>query len=299
MTRDPQSYATSFGEHADAYERGRPTYPEAAVRWLTGDRPCRVLELGAGTGLLTRRLTAMGHLVTAVEPDPAMARVLVRSAPEAHAVIGTAEEIPAPSRSVDVVVVGQALHWFDAARAMPEIARVTRLNGTLALAWNFPDEGIPWVRRLVGIIGRGSADTDLLKPVIDAEWFGFIEEQTFRSWRTVTREPLLDLARSRSSYAAERETGRRQMLARVAELYDGYGRGADGLQLPYLTRCYRSAVRRQPLDLPARRPGSRRAGAGPVDPPADPPPDRAAGPGLPETAEQPPEDPGTLLIDFC
>ena len=64
--------ASSFGAVAEAYERARPGYPEEAVRWLAGEPPRDVLDLGAGTGKLTRQLAAAGHRVTAVDPSPEM-----------------------------------------------------------------------------------------------------------------------------------------------------------------------------------------------------------------------------------
>src|SRR4051794_27326613 len=61
--------ARSFGGVAEAYDRGRPTYPREAAAWLTSDQPLSVLELGAGTGKLTEQLVALGHDVHATEPD--------------------------------------------------------------------------------------------------------------------------------------------------------------------------------------------------------------------------------------
>ncbi|MDW8339428.1 MAG: class I SAM-dependent methyltransferase, partial [Thermoleophilia bacterium] len=69
--------STAFAEVADAYERARPGYPEGAVRWLVGTQPRDVVDLGAGTGKLTRALVAQGHRVTAVEPLPQMLEQLV------------------------------------------------------------------------------------------------------------------------------------------------------------------------------------------------------------------------------
>src|SRR5436309_15901895 len=111
MDRSP---ALSFGPAAARYDRIRPSYPTAAVRWLIGDAPVRVVDLGAGTGILTRQLVALGHDVTPVEPDPQMAAL-------SGAVIGSAEKIPLPDGAVDAVVAGQAYHWFDRERAHPEI----------------------------------------------------------------------------------------------------------------------------------------------------------------------------------
>ena len=90
--------ASSFGEVADAYERARPGYPEDAVRWLTGDEPCDVVDLGAGTGKLTRSLVALGHRVTAVEPLAEMREHLRAAVPDATALEGSAEGLPSAGR---------------------------------------------------------------------------------------------------------------------------------------------------------------------------------------------------------
>ncbi len=107
-----------------------------------------VLDLGAGTGKLTGGLVALGHRVTAVEPDPAMLAQLRALLPGVTAPAGGAEEIPLPDASVDAVVVGQAFHWFDQERALPEIARVLRPGGVLGALWNLDDDRVEWVAEL-------------------------------------------------------------------------------------------------------------------------------------------------------
>jgi len=97
-----------------------------------------VLDLGAGTGKLTRLLASTFDRVIAVEPAEAMRRVLVTLCPKAEAFAGTAQEIPLADVSVDAVYAGEAFHWFDDARALDEIARVLRPRGVLALMWNLP-----------------------------------------------------------------------------------------------------------------------------------------------------------------
>jgi len=122
----------SFSAVAEAYERARPEYPEAAAAWLTGEPPRDVVDLAAGTGKLTRVLVRLGHRVTAVEPLPEMLDQLRAAVPEAEPVIGRAESMPLADGFADAVVAGQAYHWFDPDPALVEIARVLRPGGSEA-----------------------------------------------------------------------------------------------------------------------------------------------------------------------
>ena len=238
--------ALSFGSVADAYERGRPDYPAKAVEWLVGGHPRTVLELGAGTGKLTRMLVAAGHDVHATEPDEAMLDILRKQVPGARTSAGGAEEIALPDRSVDVVVSAQAFHWFDHERALPEIARVLRPGGRLALVWNVRDERIPWARRLGAIIGSPEDQIEVGAHLETSERFGEVEEATYPHWQDVDRDLLLDLVRSRSAISTLGEEERQAKLDAVAALYDDYGRGHDGMQLPYRARCFRAPVLEPP-----------------------------------------------------
>ena len=238
----PVDRARSFGSVAEAYDRGRPAYPADAVAWLAGGEARVVLELGAGTGKLTRELVDQGHAVFATEPDEAMLAVLRERVPEVSAKVATAEEIPANDRSVDAVVVAQAFHWFDHDAALAEIARVLTPGGHVALVWNSRDERIPWVRRMGDILGRQDLDTSSSERLVHSDLFGFMEEASFKHWQEVNRETILDMARSRSSFAVMDEEERERHLGEVRAFYDDYGRGMDGMQVPYVTRCYRAVV---------------------------------------------------------
>ena len=149
---DRLRHGSSFGAAAAAYAEHRPGYAEAAVRWVlepVRDRqPVRVADIGAGTGKLTASLVSLGAEVTAVEPDPQMLAELRRAMPAVRSVPGSAEEIPLPDASLDAVLAGQAMHWFDMDRALPEIARVLRPGGVLAGLWNVDDDRVGWVARL-------------------------------------------------------------------------------------------------------------------------------------------------------
>jgi SAM-dependent methyltransferase len=123
--------------HED-YQRGRPGYPSDAVRGRGLPGSAAVLELGAGTGKLTRVLIDEFAQVIAVEPDPAMRRWLAELGPRCELLAGTAEQIPLANTSVDGVFVAEAFHWFAHERALTEIARVLRPGGVLVLMWNRP-----------------------------------------------------------------------------------------------------------------------------------------------------------------
>jgi SAM-dependent methyltransferase len=138
--------ATSFDIQAAEYARRRPDYPAAAIAAALQAGAGAVLDLAAGTGKLTGPLLGLGRSVIAVEPLPGMLAELHRAFPAASAVLGVAEHIPLRGAVVDAVVVGQAFHWFDADRALDEIARVLRPGGTLSLISNHDDENDAFVR---------------------------------------------------------------------------------------------------------------------------------------------------------
>ncbi len=131
-------YTGAFDRWHEAYERGRPGWPPEVVD-IPGLAPsATVLELGAGTGKLTRLLVSTFEHVVAVEPDEGMRRVLMGLCPDAEVLAGSAEAIPLAAASVDAVFAAEAFHWFDGEPALAEIARVLRPHGALVLMWNLP-----------------------------------------------------------------------------------------------------------------------------------------------------------------
>ena len=131
--------ASSFGAIAEDYDRFRPGPPSDAVDWVLS-RPCETaVDIGAGTGALTRALVSRVRNVIAVEPDPRMSAVLAARVAHADGLIGTAEALPLRNASVDAVVGSSMWHWVDEARAASEAARVLRPGGILGLLWSGPD----------------------------------------------------------------------------------------------------------------------------------------------------------------
>ncbi len=240
--------ATSFSLVAGEYERARPGYPDDAVRWLVGEAPQDVVDLGAGTGKLTRSLVALGHRVTAVEPLEEMLAHLRKVVPAATAVVGTAEDIPLADGTADVVASAQAFHWFDQPVALKEIGRALRPGGRLALTWNTRDDRVEWVARLNEIVEPiepsglfGMVERATL-PIDESGLFGPVERATFSFAQRLDREGLRELVLSRSYCATRAPAEQEPVLAEVDRLFDEHAEGGP-IELPYLTECFRARLR--------------------------------------------------------
>jgi ubiquinone/menaquinone biosynthesis C-methylase UbiE len=171
-----------------------------------------------------------------------MLAILGKNLPDVRVSQATAEEIPSGDSSYDVVVCAQAFHWFDHDKALPEIARVLRPRGRLSLVWNQRDERIPWVKRLGKIIGTQEHLTDPSEVLGKSRLFGEVEEEAFRFWQIVDQHSIRDLVRSRSNIALLSTPEQEAKMAEVLAFYEEYGRGRDGMQLPYTASCFRSQL---------------------------------------------------------
>ena len=246
--------SSSFGGAASAYAEHRPDYAPAALRWAVEPAPgLRVIDLGAGTGKVTAGLVELGAEVVAVEPDPAMLAELRRALPALRAVAGSAEAIPLPDASADVVLAGNALHWFDMAVAGPEIARVLAPGGVLAGLWNVLDDRVEWVAGLERISGGavvGPRDTlsrwraataDLHRPPagLNAR-FGTPEQAEFPHGQPRTAASLVATLATRAGVLVMPEPERAATLGRIrAFLASGPDTGQGEFTLPMLTGVLR------------------------------------------------------------
>jgi SAM-dependent methyltransferase len=231
--------AAGFGHGAEAYERGRPGYPSDAVAWLTeklGLGPGRtVVDLGAGTGKLSRLLVETGVQVVAVEPVEEMRRFLETVA-GVEALAGTAEAIPLPDASADACTIAQAFHWFEQDAALAEIHRVLRPGSALALVWNRLDEADPLTAAFGAILARHRGH-----PRIDSVWqesfdrtglFTPAERRAFPNAQELDAETIADRLASESSIAVLPDEQRRQALLEVRALAPGT------VVLRYVTEVY-------------------------------------------------------------
>lgn len=207
----------TFGREVEAYERARPLYAADAVVWLGERLRLRdVLDLGAGTGKLTRQLVAAGASVVAVEPDPSMRAVLERVVPDVDSREGAAEAIPLPDASVDAVTVGQAFHWFDRDRALAEMHRVLRPGGGIALVWN--EYTWPALEPILGPLvkprdGEGERDRLFATP-----HFANFEARAFEHADRVDADVVVDRMSSISAVIGAPADVRANVFAQLREL---------------------------------------------------------------------------------
>ncbi|MBY8884093.1 class I SAM-dependent methyltransferase [Streptomyces sp. PTM05] len=253
--------AGSFGTVAEEYGRLRPAPCDEAVEWLVPKDRRTVLDLAAGAGTLTALLAERVPEVVAVEPDDRMRAVLAARRPDVRALRGTAESIPLTDGRVDAVVVSSAWHWFDAPRAVTEIARVLRPGGTLGVVWNGMDSSVPWVaewqagmrsgrpgnsgnsdarpqeqgRRFVARGERLREDIASGGPL-----FGEVEQATFSCVRSATPADVAALLGTYSRVILLPEEERRQLIAQAEELLrERLPEGEETLRVPFRSLCWR------------------------------------------------------------
>lgn len=226
--------ARGFELVADVYERARPTYPEDTVAWLADRldlRPGRtVVDLGAGTGKLTRSLVGTGARVLALEPGDEMRARLTAVVPEAEPVAAGAESIPLADASVDAATAAQSFHWFRLDEALPEIHRILRPGGGLGLVWNERDPDDPVQREVTELLQpftsigrRRMRDRGWMEGIAADELFGPLEEHTSGFADELDGEALVERIRSISFVAMGGEREREELETKLRGLAEASG----------------------------------------------------------------------------
>jgi ubiquinone/menaquinone biosynthesis C-methylase UbiE len=220
----------SFNSVAELYERSRPGYAPDAVAWVAKRLPMgRVLDLGAGTGKLTRQLVPYAESVVVVEPGDEMRGVLQRLLPDVELLNGTAEAIPLPDESVDAVTVAQAFHWFELETALAEMHRVLRPGGGFALLWNEWD--LPELNAIVDRLRqRPARDDEAYARLKGTPLFANFEEPSFRHVERVDVETVLERVSSISAVITASAENRAAALTDVRSLL-----GTGTIDFPMLT----------------------------------------------------------------
>jgi ubiquinone/menaquinone biosynthesis C-methylase UbiE len=239
--------AVSFGQIAEYYDRFRPGPPAAAVEWVLPSPRETALDLGAGTGALTRRLVERAAQVVAIEPDSRMLKVLSSRSPQVGAVRARAEQLPIAASTTDAVMVSSAWHWMDSEQTLAEIARVLRSGGVLGVLWNGADRSVEWVRRLLGrgdrspgeqvaAVGRHRFELSARVP------FGNVDTCVIDWSRSMSKEELVGLAATYSTWITASADKRDAEMERVRGVLDT-AELRDIIEMPMRCRCWR-AIRR-------------------------------------------------------
>jgi ubiquinone/menaquinone biosynthesis C-methylase UbiE len=238
--------ARGFELVADVYERARPAYPMETVAWLAGQldlRPGRtVLDLGAGTGKLTRSLVATGARVLALEPGEEMRAQLSAAVPQAEPVAAGAEAIPLADGSVDAATAAQSFHWFRLDEALPEIHRVLRPGGGLGLVWNERDFDDPFQREVTDLLQpftvvgrRRMRERGWLEALEGSSLFGPLDEHTSGFAEELDADALVERVRTISFVALGGERERSELEAELRRLAEAAG---GAVRFVYRTQAF-------------------------------------------------------------
>ncbi|MDP8927384.1 MAG: methyltransferase domain-containing protein [Actinomycetota bacterium] len=242
--------ARGFDAAADAYERTRPDYPDEVLAVLADVLdlgPGRVVvDVGAGTGKLSRRLVETGARVVAVEPVAGMRTLLREVLPDLEIRAGFAEALPLGQAEADAIVAAQAFHWFDGEAALAEWHRVLHPGGRLGLVWNVRDEAADWVSHVTALIDRYAGTTPRYRtgawrqPFSSQRWFGPLHHRRLSNPQRLTLEAIVERVSSISFIAALDGPARSRVLSRVRELLDTHPetRGRRELVLPQVVDLY-------------------------------------------------------------
>jgi len=253
-----QDRAGSFGAVADDYDRWRPGPSAAAVDWLLPPGAHRVLDLGAGTGALSRMLVGRVDEVVSVEPDPRMREVLSRRVPEATVLEGRGERLPVADASVDAILVSSAWHWMAVEPTIAEAARALRAGGVLGVVWSGPDWADDWFNGLRQVAERNASYGGLLSvlvnQVVDEDSRTLIlptgapftrpEHIVIGSELHLSADQLVGMVGTLSSIILLDEAQRREVLDDTRRLL-GEAAGLVGdatAQLPFTADCWRSST---------------------------------------------------------
>jgi SAM-dependent methyltransferase len=204
--------AESFGADAALYDRARPRYPEALVEAIVGNAPGKdVLDVGCGTGIVSRQLQAAGACVLGVEVDERMAAYARTTGVDVE--VAPFEAWEPAGRTFDGLVAGMTWHWIDPVAGAAKAAEVLRPGGTFAVFWYVlqppPDLGAAFAAVLSDVLPNNPAASRAAASPLGAyehfldrtadnlgPAFTNVQRPTFPWSRTYTRDEWLDQLRT-------------------------------------------------------------------------------------------------------
>lgn len=250
--------SASFGAVASTYQRYRPGPPPASVDWYLPEQVEHVVDLGAGTGALTRLLVERADRVTAIEPDDRMGAVLAEQLPGVEALDGTGERLPLGDRCADAVLASSSWHWMDVEPTLREVRRVLKPHGFLGALWSGPDPEGTFVSQARLLIsqnsdpGEGIASFlgDTIRPISTLEvppGLGFAQPEckTFSWAMALTADELIGLLATFSWVIGLAEEDRQALFTRARQLLQEFLGVVGDVTVDVDFRCDAWRTRRQ------------------------------------------------------
>lgn len=245
---------TRFSDRVEDYVKYRPHYPAAVLTYLqetySFSSSWDVADIGSGTGISTELFLDYGNRVYAVEPNLVMrskAEELLSGRPGFVSIDGTAEATGLADSSIDLIVAGQAFHWFDPVRTRLEFVRIARPGAVVTLIWNERLILSDFEREYEELILQYAGDYKTInhKNISDVQIGAFFQPQPFllRSFENEQRFDLTGLKGRLLSSSYIPKEGRRyeEMMKALAALFDKY-RSAGEVRVGYETKVYTAVI---------------------------------------------------------
>lgn len=242
VLHDDYRRAGSFGHDADQYDRARPTYPDSLAEFLLAGidsehDAVRVIDVGCGTGIVSRLFSRHGCRVLGVEADPRMARVAAEQGTDVE--VARFEDWDARGRTFDLLTAGQSWHWVHPQTGATKAAEILRPGGRVGLSWNQGRQDDSVRAGIEAVYQRLAPDLDkhsiLVRRVDPARWkgtgevleraggFAEIEIRSFPWERTYTRDEWLDQLPTHSDHRLLADDQRAELLAEIGAVIDAAG----------------------------------------------------------------------------
>lgn len=243
--------AQGFEKAATIYDQARPSYPIEAIDYIKSlsNKLNIIIDLGAGTGKLTRLLGSLNaEQIIAVEPVSNMRENLKKIPFITKVIDGTAEQIPFEDSTIDMILCGQSFHWFSTHSALQEIHRVLKPNGFLVIIANLAgNQNDQWAEKLSDYVDSfQSKDTPRYKTM---EWkkvfdnqdlFSALEHRQFPYKHRATRDICVNRILSISFIAMLPSEEKEKLISEVHKMLDNIEeiRNLEEFDLNYLTDVY-------------------------------------------------------------
>lgn len=245
---------------ADNYEKYRPSYPPELIDWIVTTSEigpgARIADLGCGTGISTRLFAARGFDVVGIDPNPEMLARAERAGGASYRK-GEAAATGLEDRSVDLIVGGQAFHWFDLGPVFREFRRILKPGRWCAAFWNLRSKSTPFLEEYDAVLLRHSseygklvADEDLVPRIRNSREILEPREAEFTNRQAFDLEGLLGRAGS-SSYVVHGVKDRAPFDAALNDLFDRHQK--NGL-VEFLYRTVAIAWKLEASPTPPRFP---------------------------------------------